>query len=501
MKASLQLRLSQHLALTPQLQQSIRLLQLSTLELQQEVATACAQNPLLESEDEWIASPLRVAADGSVIAQTPTPSSAEPMSGSATATDSGRADGGEPAAADEYNGLSSSDNSDSSQWNLDDYGRSAPSSDDDDLPPLQIHESTTTLRDHLMAQLRVTQAGLRDRALVTFLIESLDDDGYLTSSLDEVLADIPEELEVDLDELSAALALLQSFDPAGVGARSASECLKLQLLRLPDSPTRKLALEISAHHLELLAARDFTRLKKQLKTTDDALREAHALIRSLEPFPGAAYGKAEADYVVPDIIVRRTSQGWQAELNPEVVPRLRINHLYANILRNNRGDPGSGSLRQQLQEARWLIKNIQQRFETILRVAQAIVERQKNFFVHGEIAMRPLVLREIADTLGLHESTVSRVTTGKYMLTPFGTLEFKFFFGSHVSTDTGGAASSTAIRALIKQLIGAEDSKTPLSDSRIAELLAEQGFVVARRTVAKYREALKIPAVNLRKSL
>jgi RNA polymerase sigma-54 factor len=501
MKASLQLRLSQHLALTPQLQQSIRLLQLSTLELQQEVATAVAQNPLLENEDEWIASPLRVAGDGSVIAQTPAAAGAEPMSGSAPAAEGGRADGGEPAAADEYNGLSSADNSDAAQWNLDDYGRSSTSSDDDDLPPLQIHESTTTLRDHLTAQLRVTQASPRDRALITFLIESLDDDGYLTATLDEVLADMPEELEVDHDELSAALALLHSFDPAGVGARSASECLRLQLVRHDETPARKLALEIVAHHLELLAARDFTRLKKQLKTSDDALREAHALIRSLEPFPGAAYGKAEADYVVPDIIVRKTAQGWQAELNPEVVPRLRINHLYANILRNNRGDPGSGSLRQQLQEARWLIKNIQQRFETILRVAQAIVERQKNFFVHGEIAMRPLVLREIADTLGLHESTVSRVTTGKYMLTPFGTLEFKYFFGSHVSTDTGGAASSTAIRALIKQLIGAEDSKTPLSDSRIAELLAEQGFVVARRTVAKYREALKIPAVNLRKSL
>jgi RNA polymerase sigma-54 factor len=309
MKASLQLRLSQHLALTPQLQQSIRLLQLSTLELQQEVATAVAQNPLLESEDEWIASPLRVAADGSVIAQTPTPTAAEPMSGAASATSAGTSDSGEPAAADEYNGLSSSDNAEATQWNLDDYGRSSTPSDDDDLPPLQIHESTTTLRDHLTAQLCVTQASLRDRALITFLIESLDEDGYLTATLDEVLADMPEELEVDHDELSAALALLQSFDPAGVGGRSASECLRLQLVRLEETPTRKLALEIVAHHLELLAARDFTRLKKQLKTSDDALRDAHALIRSLEPFPGAAYGKAEADYVVPDIIVRKRAQG------------------------------------------------------------------------------------------------------------------------------------------------------------------------------------------------
>jgi RNA polymerase sigma-54 factor len=506
MKASLQLRLSQHLALTPQLQQSIRLLQLSTLELQQEVAMAVAQNPLLENEDDWTTSPLRVAADGSLITSGSSVAAPEPMmnngsSSSSSTTPSERSENGEPQGVDEYNGMGSDNGADSSSWNLEDYGRTNSGSDDDDLPPLQIHESTTTLRDHLTAQLRMTKANQRDRALITFLIESLDEDGYLTSSLEEVKADLPEELEVDVDELSAALALLQSFDPPGVGGRSASECLKLQLLRLDGSPIRTLALEIVTHHLELLAARDFTRLRKQLKANDDALRDAHLLIRSLEPFPGAAFGKSEADYVVPDILVRKVSGGWSAELNPEIVPRLRINHLYANILRNNRGDPGSGSLRQQLQEARWLIKNIQQRFETILRVAQAIVERQKNFFAHGEIAMRPLVLREIADTLGLHESTVSRVTTGKYMLTPFGTLEFKFFFGSHVSTDTGGAASSTAIRALIKQLIGAEDPKSPLSDSRIAELLAEQGFVVARRTVAKYREALKIPAVNLRKSL
>lgn len=503
MKASLQLRLSQHLALTPQLQQSIRLLQLSTLELQQEVATAISQNPLLENEDDWIASPLRVAADGSLV---PSQGSALPtgMAEAPTPVPGGageRAQSAEPAAIDEYNGMSSDNGTDTASWNLDDYVRSGVASDDDDMPPLQLHESTVSLREHLGAQLRLTKASPRDRALVTFLIESLDDDGYLSASCDEILADLPAELEVDADELNAALALLHSFDPAGVGARSASECLKLQLLRLEPSATRTLALEIVSNYLELLAARDFTRLRKHLKASDDALRDAHALIRSLEPFPGAAYGKAEADYVVPDIIVKKTSQGWQAELNPEVVPRLRVNHLYANILRSNRGDPSSGSLRQQLQEARWLIKNIQQRFDTILRVAQAIVERQRNFFMHGEIAMRPLVLREIADTLGLHESTVSRVTTGKYMLTPFGTLEFKYFFGSHVSTDTGGAASSTAIRALIKQLIGAEDPKSPLSDSRIAELLAEQGFVVARRTVAKYREALKIPAVSMRKSL
>ncbi len=277
MKASLQLRLSQHLALTPQLQQSIRLLQMSTLELTQEVATAIAQNPLLENDDDWIASPLRVAADGSVIAQTPASSAPEPMAGApnGTAATNERTERDETAGVDEYDSYSA-DGGDASQWNLDDFGRSPAASDDDDLPPMQIHETSTSLRDHLMAQLRVTQASPRDRALVTFLIESLDDDGYLSASLEEVLADLPAELEVDVDELNAALALVHSFDPAGVGARSASECLKLQLLRLDPSPTRALALDIVSQHLELLAARDFTRLRTQLKATDDALRDAHA---------------------------------------------------------------------------------------------------------------------------------------------------------------------------------------------------------------------------------
>lgn len=509
MKASLQLRLSQHLALTPQLQQSIRLLQLSTLELQQEVATAVAQNPLLENDEDWGAKSLRVATDGSLIG----PGPSQQQSGAdgnqrSEDTQSAPSDSGSAAERDgEGGGLESvgrDDNGDAPSWSLDDYARpggNGSGDGDDDMPPMQLEEVQTNLRDHLNDQLALTQVDARDRVLVNFLIESIDDAGYLTTSLDEIVAELPEDYGIDIDDLSNALALLHSFDPAGVGARSPAECLSLQLRRLDDTPTRALALDIVGSHLELLAARDFTRLRRHLKVSDDELREAHTLIRSLEPFPGAAYGGSEADYVVPDVLVRKSNQGWIAELNPEVVPRLRINNLYANILRNNRGDPGSGSLRQQLQEARWLIKNIQQRFDTILRVAQAIVERQKNFFAHGEIAMRPLVLREIADTLGLHESTVSRVTTGKYMLTPSGTLEFKFFFGSHVSTDTGGSASSTAIRALIKQLIGAENPKTPLSDSRIAELLGEQGFVVARRTVAKYREALRIPAVNLRKSL
>ncbi|MCO4889947.1 RNA polymerase factor sigma-54 [Cupriavidus sp. WGtm5] len=492
MKPSLQLRLSQHLALTPQLQQSIRLLQLSTLELQQEVEQALTENPLLERENDWIESPLRVAADGSVNVQSaPAPAPAEPQ-GNGDA----RAEG---AADDNYSDNSSGDDYGNSDWSLDDFAR-RPQGDEDEKTPMQLRDAEPTLREYLMEQLTPLKISARDKGLAIFLIESLDDDGYLSASLEEICAELPEELEFDPDEVHAILTLLQSFDPAGVGARNAAECLALQLRRLTH-PQRELALTIVTHHLELLAVRDYTRLKKALQVDEVALKAAHDLIRSLAPYPGHAYSRPEADFVVPDVFVRKSGGGWTAQLNPDVMPRLRINDMYAQILRGAKGETGTAGLQQKLQEARWLIKNIQQRFDTILRVSQAIVERQKNFFTHGEIAMRPLVLREIADTLGLHESTISRVTTNKYMATPMGTFELKYFFGSHVSTETGGAASSTAIRALIKQLIGAEDPRNPLSDSRIAELLGEQGFVVARRTVAKYREALKIPAVNLRKSL
>ncbi|SOZ36859.1 RNA polymerase factor sigma-54 [Cupriavidus neocaledonicus] len=492
MKPSLQLRLSQHLALTPQLQQSIRLLQLSTLELQQEVEQALTENPLLERENDWIESPLRVAADGSVNVQSaPAPAPAEPQ-GNGDA----RAEG---AADDGYGDNSSGDDYGNSDWSLDDFAR-RPQGDEDEKTPMQLRDAEPTLREYLMEQLTPLKISARDKGLAIFLIESLDDDGYLSASLEEICAELPEELEFDPDEVHAILTLLQSFDPAGVGARNAAECLALQLRRLTH-PQRELALTIVNHHLELLAVRDYTRLKKALQVDEVALKAAHDLIRSLAPYPGHAYSRPEADFVVPDVFVRKSGGGWVAQLNPDVMPRLRINDMYAQILRGAKGETGTAGLQQKLQEARWLIKNIQQRFDTILRVSQAIVERQKNFFTHGEIAMRPLVLREIADTLGLHESTISRVTTNKYMATPMGTFELKYFFGSHVSTETGGAASSTAIRALIKQLIGAEDPRNPLSDSRIAELLGEQGFVVARRTVAKYREALKIPAVNLRKSL
>ncbi|HXR59491.1 MAG TPA: RNA polymerase factor sigma-54, partial [Burkholderiales bacterium] len=336
--------------------------------------------------------------------------------------------------------------------------------------------------------------------LVALLIDALDEDGYLTQPLEEITALMPAEAEVECEELAIALRQLQNLEPAGVGARSPGECLCLQMKAMEQDPVRDLALTVAGQHLELLAARDYARLKTLTGADDASLRAAQSLIRSLNPRPGAAFARVEARYVVPDVVVRKVRNVWRASLNPEAMPRLRINRLYAELSARPRSG-GGNALSTQLQEARWLIKNVQQRFETILRVSQAIVDRQRNFLEHGEVAMRPMVLREIAEVLGVHESTISRVTTQKYMATPRGTFELKYFFGSHVATDTGGSASSTAIRALIKQLVAAEDARAPLSDSRISQILGEQGIVVARRTIAKYRESLQIPPVNQRKSL
>jgi len=494
MKQTLQLRVSQHLALTPQLQQSIRLLQLSTLELHQELEQILSENPLLERLDDPLDHSIRLLADGSVSsAPTSTPT------GDAPASDAAPAAEGESGFEAGEGGGESSDSGADADWSFDDVARTSKAPEDDDArPQMEAHE--LTLREHLLEQMRVTVQNPRDRALVELVIDALDDNGYLTEPLEEIHARLPEELEVEIEEVSMALKLLQSFDPAGVGARDASECLALQIRRMPRVPmvTRRAALQIVEKHLQLFAQRDFNKLKKALDCDEEDLREAQVVIRQCNPHPGATFASDASDYVVPDVIVKRGKNGWQVMLNHDVMPRLRVNALYANILKQSKGE---GSMSSQLQEAKWLIKNMRQRFDTILRVAQAIVDRQRNFFSHGAVAMRPLVLREIADTLGLHESTISRVTTQKYMLTPHGMFELKYFFGSHVATDAGGEASSTAIRALIKQLIGAEDPKNPFSDSRIAEMLAEQGMVVARRTVAKYREALKIPPVNLRKSL
>jgi RNA polymerase sigma-54 factor len=465
MKPSLQFRLSQHLTLTPQLQQSIRLLQLSTVELNQEIDRMLMENPALERED----------AEGEPEAVASAPA---PAGGSSTST--------EPAAPD-------------TDWSVDIASNWRGPDDDDEGDRSFTAPDTPTLRDHLRGQLSLTNLGDRDRVFVQLLIDALDDDGYLTQPLEEIAALLPAEAEAGLEEFGIALRHLQNLEPAGVGARSPGECLALQLRIKPDEPARRLALDIVEKHLELLASRDYTRLKNITGAGEEALRAAQRLIQALNPRPGAAYTKVEARYVIPDVVVRKHRNVWRASLNPDAMPRLRINRLYAELAAGARNS--GAAIASQLQEARWLIKNVQQRFDTILRVSQAIVDRQRHFLEHGEVAMRPLVLREIAQTLGLHESTISRVTTQKYMATPRGTFELKYFFGSHVATEAGGAASSTAIRALIKQLVAAEDAKAPLSDARISQILGEQGIVVARRTIAKYRESLQIPPVNQRKSL
>lgn len=507
MKPSLQLKLGQHLALTPQLQQSIRLLQLSTLELNQEIEQALADNPLLERTDDPMDSAVRIGADGRY-EQTPSALSQaalEPASGPVASSSEG--EGPErPESGGEFDPaegpFDDHDDRGVQDWSGDPGSRGTGDDGDDDSGAPQLSVHLGSLVEHLRSQLAATRVSQRDRALVTLLIDELSDSGMLETPLDEFRSALPESLEIEPEEVAAALKLLQSFDPAGVAARDLRECLLLQLARRNDraDPVSGLAWRIVDEHLDLLAARDFGKLKRVLNCEEGPLKAAGALIRSLDPRPGARHAPPTTQYVTPDVIVRRTRNGWQAALNPDVVPQLRINAHYAGLLRAHRSSGGS-NLTGALQEARWLVKNVAQRFETILRVSQAIVERQRGFFSHGAVAMRPLVLREIADTLGLHESTISRVTTQKFMLTPHGTLELKYFFGSHVATESGGAASSTAMRALIKQLISAENSRRPLSDSRIAELLGDQGFVVARRTVAKYRESLRIPAVAQRRTL
>jgi len=367
---------------------------------------------------------------------------------------------------------------------------------------------SVSLQDHLRQQLMGMRLDDEDRAALWVLIESLDGDGYLADPLEEIaerLAEmledtVPAEPEALLDRLRCALRWLQSMEPAGVGARSLGECLCMQLRMAPKSPARQVALRICEQYLELLARRDMRRLTALTGASEDLVREAHELIKACEPKPGRPFAQTESNAVLPDVIVRKTGRGLSVVLNPDVMPKLRINDLYAQAVRGTRGSNGQPGLGSRLQEARWFMKNIQQRFDTILRVSKAIVERQKNFSA-GAIAMKPLVLREIADELGLHESTISRVTTAKYMATIHGTFELKYFFGSSLNTDAGGNASSTAVRALIQQLVGAEDVNKPLSDSQLSEMLEEQGIQVARRTVAKYREALKIAPASLRRRM
>jgi RNA polymerase sigma-54 factor len=489
MKHSLQLKLSQHLTLTPQLQQSIRLLQLSTVELNQELERYLAENPLLERTD--------LAPDEAAGAPPP------PLNGAAPAGETLRQEGEREEIARSDAREEPTNFAEDHGFGDEHVGTGASRREDDDRDDFtQFAAAEPTIHEHLEQQLALVGLSERDRKITALVIGHLDEDGYLKQDLEEMrqaaLAHMP---DLEIEDLQIALKHVQNLEPTGVGARDIAECLGLQLRALPEStPHRDAAIALVTKHLDVLAARDFNKLKRLLSVSEDDLRDIRSLILTLDPKPGRAFGTGDVRYVVPDVVVRKQGGRWIAALNREAMPRLRINKMYADILQASR-ENGGKHLAGQLQEARWLIKNVQQRFDTILRVTQAIVDRQKNFFEHGEVAMRPLVLREIAEAVGLHESTISRVTTQKYMLTPRGIFELKYFFGSHVSTDTGGACSATAIRALIKQLVAAEDGRKPLSDHRISDILAQQGIQVARRTVAKYREALHIQPANLRKSI
>ena len=533
MKQGLSLRVSQHLALTPQLQQSIRLLQLSTLELSQEVDQMLDENPFLEQGAD------EVPREEFGLAQVDTPVRNDDLNAEA-ATNSVADYAGETRATGENDTevtpLSADDGQswegdgsatlspDDSEWGGDAKPSTNNLSGNEDADITEMARTQQSLQSFLHQQALALRLGAEDQAALQFLIESLNDDGYLEDPLTELAeglaGDDVEQIEQLVHHFTVALGLLQSLEPAGVGARHLAECLTLQLKALhaqcDADPARQamlpvlgVALHICAQPMDLLARRDIKRLVQLCSAADASVREAIALIARLEPKPGRRFCDVERNIVVPDVLVVKVGKGalskFQVRLNTDVMPRLRVHDIYANALKQHKGGGSDASnhsaLQQRLQEARWFIKNIQQRFDTILRVSTAIVERQKNFFTHGELAMRPLVLREIADELGLHESTISRVTTAKYMATPFGTFELKYFFGSGLGTDSGGNASSTAVRALIKQFISAESLKKPLSDNQLSEMLKEQGIECARRTVAKYREGLRIAPASLRKAL
>jgi RNA polymerase sigma-54 factor len=535
MKPGLSLRVSQHLALTPQLQQSIRLLQLSTLELSQEVEQMLDENPFLElTQDEAPREDFGLPQADTPVSEGEREMEHAPNSiaeyADSTGASSTKDDEATPLSSDDEPSWDGDGTTelvpDDGEWGTDAKAKANNLGDGEDVDATELARSQESLQSHLHRQALRLRLSEEDRGALRFLIESLNDDGYLEEPLEELArglaGDDEEQVENLVHHFTVALGLLHSLEPVGVGARDLGECLRLQLRALmalakaeSESPERRavlaVALGICEQPMTLLARRDVKTLMQRCGGTDAQTRDAIALISRLEPKPGRRFVDVERNIVVPDVLVlpvAKTSPGmtpkFRVMLNPEVMPKLRVHDIYANVLRNHRGGKDAASyagLQQRLQEARWFIKNIQQRFDTILRVSTAIVERQKSFFTHGELAMRPLVLREIADELGLHESTISRVTTAKYMATPFGTFELKYFFGSGLGTESGGNASSTAVRALIKQFISAENLKKPLSDNQISEMLKEQGIDCARRTVAKYREGLKIAPASLRKDL
>ncbi|QIZ77892.1 RNA polymerase factor sigma-54 [Ferrimonas lipolytica] len=486
MKTSLQLKLGQQLTMTPQLQQAIRLLQLSTLDLQQEIQEALDSNPLLEQSDD----------DFNNQDQEASPESQDSPSASVT----------EQAALDTSEALSQTDLGDNlpldSTW--DDVYSAAPAAaasgprDDDDS---YQGETSDDLQSHLLWQMGLTPMSDTDQAIATTLIDAIDEYGYLTIPVADVLTAVGRD-DIELDEVEAVRKRIQQFDPVGCVSIDLSECLKVQLLQHnADTPWRDQAINLLDEHMDLLANRDFRTLIRRTKLSETELKDTMDLIQSLNPRPGGQIAATPSEYVIPDVSVSKKQGRWVVELNPNAMPKIRINQQYAAIGNGARGSGDGQFVRGHLQEAKWFIKSLESRNETLMKVTNCIVQFQQGFLEFGEEAMKPMVLNDVAEVVEMHESTISRVTTQKYLHTPRGIFELKYFFSSHVSTDSGGEASSTAIRALIKKLVAAENPKKPLSDSKMAQILAEQGIQVARRTVAKYREALTIPPSNQRKML
>lgn len=476
MKQGLQLRLSQQLAMTPQLQQAIRLLQLSTLELQQELQQALENNPLLEQTDPH-----------------------EEMDTQETREDE---------ALDAREALEQKEMPDElpldTSWD-EIYTAGTPSGAgtdyiDDELPVYQ-GETTQSLQDYLMWQVELTPFTDTDIAIATSIVDAVDETGYLTVTLEEILESTGND-EVSLDEVEAVLKRIQRFDPVGVAARDLRDCLLIQLSQYgKETLWLNEARLIVSEHLDLLANHDFRSLMRVTRLKEEVLKEAMCLIQSLDPRPGQSIQTGEPEYVIPDVLVRKAQGHWTVELNSDSIPRLKINQQYAALGTSSRNDSDSQYIRSNLQDAKWLIKSLESRNDTLLRVSRCIVEQQQGFFEHGAEHMKPMVLADIAQSVDMHESTISRVTTQKYLHSPRGIFELKYFFSSHVNTEGGGEASSTAIRALVKKLIAAENPVKPLSDSKLTTMLSEQGIMVARRTVAKYRESLSIPPSNQRKQL
>ena len=482
MKQSLQLRMGQQLSMTPQLQQAIKLLQLSTLDLQQEIQQALDSNMMLEvAEDEGSSLNEQKVVENTV-----------------DKTDQTSSEGSQTDVPDEL----PTDSSWEDVFESVQMGTAAEPAGD--MPDFEVQRSKAdSLQDHLLWQMEMCPFTERDRAMVTAIIDSVDSNGYLSSTIDDIYLGLQAQVEdFEKEELLAVLHRVQRFDPPGVAAEDLKDCLRLQLLQLPDStPFKTEAVELVERFLDLLAAQDRAKLMKRLVVSERKLGEIIALIRSLDPMPGRAIEESDSEYVVPDLFVSKVNGQWRVELNPDIAPKLRVNPFYSNMIKRADNSKDNVSMKEHLQEARWFIKSLHSRNDTLLRVGRSIIAKQIEFLEHGAIAMKPMVLRDIAEELELHESTISRVTTQKYMHLPSGVIEFKYFFSSHVSTSAGGECSATAIRAFIKELVSTENPVKPLSDSKIADLLEEKGINVARRTIAKYREAISIPSSSQRKRL